>query len=181
MFLPIIHHLKTSEEIIIREAELSDAQALIDLCKGYLKETTSIPLYEDEFDPTIEFERNWIKSFRDNKNSILLLAEHEGKLIGNIDLTGNQRRKLYHTGVIGMGVDKDWRGKGVGSVLMEEMIRWAEDNSYLKVLWLQVYDNNKAGIGLYTKMGFDVTGEQEGLYRESNGEFIGSLMMTKYL
>lgn len=180
-FTPIFYHLKSGAEILIREAEESDADNLIELCKSYIKNTTSIPLYEDEYDPTTEFIENMIKTFIEEKNSILLLATHNNKLIGNVDLHGNQRRKLFHTGWIGMAIEESWRGKGVGTFLMEELINWSKGNEYVKVLWLQAYLNNKAGIGLYEKMGFIETGIQKGMYQEANGELIDSIMMTKYL
>lgn len=180
-FQGLSHILKSGEEILIREARVEDAPKLIALTKGYIEGTDTIPLYEDEFDPTLEYEEKWINNFIRQNNSLLLLAEFNGELIGNIDLSGNQRRKLYHTAMIGMGISEKWRSKGVGTVLMDAAIKWAEKNPYLDILWLQVYDTNIAGITLYKKMGFEITGQQEGMFREKDGSEVDSLMMTKYL
>ena len=103
--------IPSGEVITIRTGSRQDAQKLIALKKSYITGTTSIPLYEDEYRNTIVEEAEWIDRYNNQDNSLLLLAEYNGEVIGNIDLTGNQRRKLYHTGMIGMGIHNDWQNK----------------------------------------------------------------------
>lgn len=98
------HKIPSGEVITIRTGNRQDAQKLIALKKSYITGTNSIPLYADEYRNTIKEEAEWIERYNNQDNSLLLLAEYDNELIGNIDLTGNQRRKLYHTGMIGMGI-----------------------------------------------------------------------------
>jgi len=96
--------LKNSKTVVIRQAELSDAENLLNCIKTYIPTSNYIPKLESEFKLTINQEKEWINSFIINNNSLLLVAEYEGKIIGNIDLTGSHRKIMEHTAVIGMGM-----------------------------------------------------------------------------
>ncbi|MFL9835932.1 GNAT family N-acetyltransferase [Flavobacterium sp. ST-75] len=170
--------IPSGEVITIRTGSRQDAQKLIALKKSYITGTTSIPLYEDEYRNTIVEEAEWIDRYNNQDNSLLLLAEYNGEVIGNIDLTGNQRRKLYHTGMIGMGIHNDWQNKKIGSLLMETTIEWAK-TSLLQIVWLEVYASNTAGIKLYEKFGFERCGLIKNFFRE--GKTIDKITMVKYL
>jgi ribosomal protein S18 acetylase RimI-like enzyme len=138
-----------------------------------------IPLEPGEFIPTPVQELDWVQSFQ-NPNCLLLLAEHNGKLIGNIDLTGSSRRKMFHTAEVGMSVRKEWRGKGIGKELLKHAINWANGNTFLEVLWLQVYEDNTAARKLYESMGFEVSGKQANFFHEKRGR-IANIIMTLQL
>lgn len=165
---PVIHFTKDGKEIIIREAGMDDALSLIELKKSYIKDTTSIPMYEFEYKNDIQMEKEWINKFITEQNSLLLVAEHNNKLIGNIDLHGSQRKKLYHTGMIGMGIAYEWRNCKVGSFLMEIMLDWAVKKSPLDIIWLEVYSTNKSGVKLYDKFGFEQCGRIKNFFEKEN-------------
>jgi len=172
------HFNPDGKEIIIRAANADDAENLILLKKSYIKNTTSIPLYDYEYTNTIIQEKEWIQKYDTQENSLILLAEHKGKLIGNIDLTGNQRKKLFHTGMIGMGIHPEWQNKKIGSFLLEHTIIWAL-RSPLKIIWLEVYSTNAGGIKLYEKFGFENCGSIKDFFRER--QHADKLTMVKYL
>lgn len=165
---PITHFTKDGKEVIIREATEDDAFNLIELKKSYIKNTTSIPLYEFEYKNDIQMEKDWINRFSTEANSLLLVAEHDNELIGNIDLNGNQRKKLFHTGMIGMGIAYEWQNKKIGSLLMESIMKWAVNKSPLNIIWLEVYSTNAGGIKLYEKFGFEQCGLIKNFFEEEN-------------
>ena len=170
--------LPDGKKIIIRNGKIEDAPALIKLKKSYIKDTTSIPLYEDEYKNGILEETAWINRFGNEENSLLLVAEYNSNLIGNIDLNGNQRRKLYHTAMIGMGIAYDWHNKKIGSLLMECTIKWAL-TSNVKIIWLEVYSTNTGGIKLYEKFGFEECGIIKNFFEKENPA--DKITMVKYL
>lgn len=172
------HFAANGDSIVIRTAQETDAENLIALKMSYIKDTTTIPLYDFEYTNTFEQEAEWMKKYAYQDNSLLLLAEHNGVLIGNIDLTGNQRKKLYHTGMIGMGIRPEWQNKGIGSLLLENTLKWAE-NSPLEIVWLEVYSTNPAGIKLYEKCGFKSCGIIENFFKEEQPA--DKITMVKYL
>lgn len=145
-FSPQTILLKNGKYVLIREAQLQDAPAILSMVKNYLDNSPYIPKSSSEFHTTVIEEETWIQSFLDSKNSLLLVAEFENQLIGNIDLTGNKRQVMQHNALVGMGMLIEWRNQGLGSALMQAAIDWAKSNPMLENLQLEVYAENLAGI-----------------------------------
>lgn len=169
--------LKNGKEVLIRQCEIKDAENLRYTVKTYLKDSPYVPKLQEEFKITVEQEEAWIKSLLENKNSLLLVAEYDGKIIGNIDLTGHSRKIMEHTAVIGMGMLKEWRNTGLGTVLMQKSIAWAQNNPILELLWLQVYTENIQGVHLYKKMKFQENGIIKNYFKQ-NGTYFDVLTMS---
>ena len=172
--------LKTGEQVILRMAEKADAQDLIDLKKDYIKNTSTLPWTLEEYPSDIENERALIQDYQKSANSILLVAEYENQLIGNIDITGSSRIKMFHTGMVGMGIKEKWRNKGLGKVLIKASIKWAKKHSPLEILWLDVYASNDLGYYLYKSTGFKVSGKVKGFFKEGDG-YIDKIQMFKQI
>lgn len=152
------HILKSKKEVTVRLPEDDDARALIDLKIAYIKNTSTLPWTVAEYPNDIENELKIIESYRSSSNSILLLAEYEGELIGNIDISDSKRIKMAHTAVLGMGIKENWRNQGLGKALIISAIDWARNNAKLEIIWLDVYASNELGYNLYKNMGFEVSG-----------------------
>lgn len=177
--LPLTHFTKEGKEIIIRQAEEADALQLIALKKSYLKNSTSIPMLIHEYKNDLQAEKELINRFITEPNSLLLIAEHNDTIIGNIDIIGNQRKKMFHTGMIGMGIANGWRNMKIGSYLMEGALNWTINNSHLTLIWLEVYSDNNGGIKLYEKFGFEPCGFIKNFFMEENP--VDKITMVKYL
>lgn len=167
------------QDIVIREAVAEDAETLIALKKSYIRGTTTIPLFEDEYTNTVIEERELIARLHSSPNSLLLVAEHNGMLIGNLDLIGSPRRKLLHTTYLGMGIAHLWQGKGIGSLLMQNALKWAAEKSPVEIIMLELYSINIAGKKLYEKHGFKECGVIENFFRE--GVVCEKISMVKYV
>ncbi len=176
-FNPIIVKLKNAKEVKIRSAEISDAENLLKTIKKYIVDSEFIPKLFDEIKLTIQQEEDWINSFIQKENSLLLIAEYENVIIGNIDITGSSRVIMQHTGVIGMGMLTEWRNSGLGTELMKHSINWAKENPILELLWLQVYCENELGVSLYRKMNFKENGIIKN-YFKLNGKYYDNLTMS---
>jgi RimJ/RimL family protein N-acetyltransferase len=174
-FKPQILTLKNQKTLIIRQAEIDDADKLLNCIKTYVRQSEYIPKLEQEIKLTIEQEKDWINYFLTNENSLLLIAEFDNEIIGNIDLTGNRRKIMEHTAVIGML--KEWRNYGLGTALLKFAIEWAKENSIIEILWLQVYTDNELGLGLYRKLGFEENGIMKNFFKQ-NGKYYDNLTMT---
>lgn len=77
-----------------------------------------------EFNPTEEQERDWIKGMKEDPDELLLVAEYEGTFVGNTDFHIGKHKRLAHVGEFGMSCMPDWRGKGLGEVLLSELLRF---------------------------------------------------------
>ena len=104
-------------------------------------------------------------------DAVTFLAEADGRSVGHLDI--EVRRGIAE---LGMMVDSEWRGRGVGSALMEACITWATKHGAHKLV-LEVWPHNTAAQSLYRKYSF----EQEGLfkrhYRRRNGELWDAVRM----
>ena len=163
------YQLKSGKSIVIREVETHEAEKLIDLKMSYIKNTTTIPLLLEEYQNNPKVELKLITEYQKSTNSILLVAEVENELIGNIDLTGSKRSKMYHTGMIGMGIKEKWRNQGLGKILIESVIDWAKNESEIELIWLDVYASNELGYNLYKNTGFIVSGVVNDFFKDENG------------
>lgn len=177
-FAPLHITLKNGEVVSIRQAETQDAERLLDCVKTYVPQSDYIPKLGQEIQITVQQEADWIHSFIANDNSLLLVAEHENRIIGNIDLTGSRRKAMEHTAVIGMGMLKEWRNAGLGTALLSSAVEWARQNPILELVWLQVYTANAAGLGLYRKMGFIENGVIQNFFKHE-GSYFDNLTMVK--
>ncbi len=164
--------------VTVRMCREDDATALIAMVKTYLLDSACIPMLPEEFAYTPEEEQAQIRRFATQDNSLLLVAEHGGQLVGNIDLTGSPRMMMRHTGMIGMGMLGAWRGCGLGTVLLQEVIRWAIANPVLEQLWLEVYAENEAGLQLYHRRGFEEKGRYTGFFKRGTA-YSDKVMMAR--
>jgi RimJ/RimL family protein N-acetyltransferase len=94
------------------------------------------------------------------------------RIIGLIRVKPSQ----HGFGDLAMLVDRDWRGRGVGSALVRAAIDWARGQGLHK-LCLEVFVHNEAGIALYRKCGFVEEGRRPRQYRRASGELWDALVM----
>jgi ribosomal protein S18 acetylase RimI-like enzyme len=81
----------------------------------------------------------------------------------NVDTSG------HGFGEIAMAVARPWRGRGVGSALMQTAVQWAREQGLHK-LSLSVFPHNTSAIALYRKFGFVEEGRRIKHYRRTSGE-----------
>lgn len=172
------HTIKGGKNILIREAKVSDSKSFILCVKSYLK-NNFIPFTPEEYNLSIAEHQSWISKFLNAKNDLLLVAEYDGQIIGNIDLSTHNRSMLKHTGYVGMGIHENWQNKGIGTLLVDKLIKWSDNNSEIEILWLQVFGNNEGGIKLYKKNGFQEEGRQVDFMKTPNGEYVDNVIMTR--
>jgi RimJ/RimL family protein N-acetyltransferase len=77
---------------------------------------------------------------------------------------------------LGMGVAREWRGRGVGSALLAAAIEWARGHEVHK-LSLGVFAHNASAIALYRKFGFVEEGLRVKHYRRASGELWDAIEM----
>lgn len=82
-----------------------------------------------------------------------LVAEADGRIVGNLRIAREGQEATRHVASFGMHVARDWRGRGVGTALLVEALRWARAVGVRKVE-LAVYPDNEAARALYARMGF---------------------------
>ena len=86
----------------------------------------------------------------------------DGRLVGWCDVSPVERAVHAHCGTLGIGVVDGYRGRGVGSRLLETTLRQARAIGLTRVE-LGVREHNSPAIALYEKFGF----VSEGLHRNA--------------
>lgn len=171
--------IKGGSVVTIREANEGDAQNLLELAMANILEQEFIITSPDEFNITVEEEKLWINNFIKAPTSLLLIAISDDKIVGNIVVRGNSRKKLSHSAEIGMGIMMDYRNMGIGSLLLQEVIQWATKHELIERLTLQVFANNSRAIHLYHKLGFQEEGRQSKAIKVQGYGYIDNVLMCK--
>lgn len=109
-----------------------------------------------------------------------LTAFKDGHPCGLATLYLQPYRKLAHQCEFGIIVGHGYRGQGIGTELLKNLIHLAKDQFRIELLHLQVYQDNPA-IHLYSRLGFTEFGRQEKWIKESDGTYTGRVFMEKSL
>ncbi len=164
-------------QVLIREARPADAAQLVPFVQRLAAEPNIyIAMSAGEFTMTVADEEKFLADFAAADNSLYLIAESEGTLVGSLNCNGGRRRATRHVAELGMSVAKEWRGRGIGSRLMARAVEWARGTGIILRLQLYVYVENAPAIHLYEKFGFVVEGRlRKALYRD--GSYHDDLVM----
>ena len=106
----------------------------------------------------------YITGFGTKKDDIGLAAEIDNKPIGAVwvRIMNDYGHIDNDTPSFAISLHKDYRGLGIGTVLMKEMLRILKDRGY-KQASLAVQKANYA-VRMYQKTGFEIVGENEEEY-----------------
>ena len=168
-------------DLLIREAEAQDATELIALLDQIGHESSFTSLDENGIAMSESEMQRFINKQAQSDNQITLLAYLNEELAGVINITADQRPRVRHIGDVFLGIKKAYWGNGLGSILMEEAIEWAQSSGSIRRLQLTVQKRNTAAVHLYEKMGFIIEGLQErGAYIEG-GEFLDVYLMGQLI
>jgi ribosomal protein S18 acetylase RimI-like enzyme len=108
-----------------------------------------------------------------------MVARMSDRIVGAISITGGNKERTHHVGMIEVFVDRNARGRGVGRALVEAAILWAEQNPILRKLALHVFEDNARAVALYADLGFKVEGRLEGEFQEMDGRLRDDLVMAR--
>lgn len=111
---------------------------------------------------------------------MFLVAEAEGEIVGMLNCAGGKRRATRHAAELGMSIKAEWRGQGVGTLLMARAAEWAKGTGIISRVQLYVSVENAPAIHLYEKFGFVVEGQlRRAYYRD--GAYHDNLVMGMLL
>lgn len=131
-----------------------------------------------EYTETVEQDRQRLMTIREKDNRALFLAHNEaGELIGICAGGSSDYISMRHCVGIGMDVNADYRGQGVGRALLQHLIDWARAKPMIYRLELEVFTSNLRAVRLYLDMGFVIEGTRHRAYRK-HGQFMDAYMMA---
>lgn len=135
--------------LAIRQAQLNDLPRLVAIYNQAVVNTTATfdlePVSTDE-------RRPWFLAHGDRYP--LLVIEDQRRVLGYACISPYQRKPAYATTVeSSVYIDEQHHGQGIGTLLMQELLRHTARLGYHSVLAI-ITGSNKGSIRLHQKLGF---------------------------
>ncbi|MEM7208862.1 MAG: GNAT family N-acetyltransferase [Pseudomonadota bacterium] len=103
---------------------------------------------------------------------------HRAEFVGHIDLRGHTEDHTKHRALLGMGVSKNFRRRGLGKRLIETAVYWSTAETAIEWIDLWVLSNNTPALELYRHTGFEQLGQVDDMFR-IDGSSEGYILMTR--
>ena len=144
--------------IEIRQMQLDDLEQVMEI----ENENFSVPWTETGF-----------FTFLLREDTLFLVAQEGEKILGYCGVVMVQDEG----DITNVAVKKNRQNQGVGKKLMEELVKYTEQEGVTR-LFLEVRASNEPAIHLYQNMGFVQTGIRKNYYEEPRED--GIMMMREY-
>ena len=178
--------LRDGRRVVLREADSRDVDKLLAYINSLVREKKqdeSSQLFTGFESPlTRRQEAEWLKE-QSRKigegDKISVLAEVDGEVAGNGDITRGSYSETRHHGHLGLTVREAYRELGIGGEMVRVLLTEARTQG-LRTVDVEFLATNKATIHVYTKARFKrVGGIPRKVYR--NGRYLDSLIMARRL
>jgi L-amino acid N-acyltransferase YncA len=127
---------------------------------------------------TPEERREWLAA-RGPRHPVVV-AESDAGVVGWGSLNVFNPRPAYRfVADLSIYIERGWRGKGVGSLLLARLVELAREREFHKMV-LAAFPWNAGGMALYTKLGFRTVGT----YKEQgrlDSKWVDTVIMEKLL
>lgn len=166
------------QEVIVEEAQLSDAKALVDLLSQVSQETDFVVAETilSQEDMEIFLERHL-----ESVNEICLVVRVGKELAGVLNVSSTSSPQTNHIGDVFIAVQEKYWGYGFGSLLMEVALDWACHTPVIRRLELTVQARNSRAVHLYEKFGFKIEATKERGAKTKDGEFLDVYLMSRLI
>lgn len=166
----------------VRAAEPGDAPGTLRL-ESHMYETNPFKVSErGESERNEEEERGWIGEHLEKPGYLMLIAsgsrEPGGDVFGRLTFRNGNRRKLAHHGTFGISIHEAWRGRGVGTALIETLLEWGAAHPFIEKVGLGVFASNAGARRLYRRLGFVLEGRSARHFRMGDGRYVDDLTMS---
>ena len=141
--------LENGQRVLLRPLIAQDESALIEFFNS-IPEEDLLYLRDDVKDPAVI--RRWCQSL-DYETTLPLIADLEGKIIGDATLHQEKRGWRSHIGTVRVVIHPQYRGKGLASLLVGELVGIALDIGLIK-LDAEFMAEQARPIAVFEKLGF---------------------------
>jgi len=170
---------KDGHKVVLRTPRWEDLDDLLEFINSLVDEKADITRTEKV---SREAESEWLTNALEQlerDETFHMVAEVDGKVIGNSEIRRWRRGYESHVGFVGIAIKNGFRDIGIGTEMMNTLIEHAK-KSGLIVLVLQAFASNERAIHVYEKAGFVKTGIIPKKFFK-DGRFIDEVIMTKIL
>ncbi len=153
--------------IIVRPARPKDARTYLAFWTAIVGEGRHVRTERVTGTPRT-YRRRFRRSWTDREAQIVAVDAGD-RVVGHVYIQREAHPVTRHVATLGIAVSADARGRGVGTALMAEALRWARSVGVDKIV-LSVYPHNTEAIALYRKFGFVEEGRLARHSRKSYGD-----------
>ena len=172
--------LKDGRTATFRSPTPEDAPEMLRHLDAISSETPFLLRSPRENTMTVEQEARYLQDCLDSPDRYMILCTVDGKTAGTCQLTRRNRVKNRHRANIGIGLEKEFWGLGIGTAMFGELTALGKAWGLMQ-LELEVIEGNERAMGLYQKMGFEVTGFIPNAIRMPDGTYAKDYQMVKQL
>ncbi|NLK98596.1 N-acetyltransferase family protein [Defluviitalea saccharophila] len=139
--------------ISIRRATPKDIESITKIYNDAISNSTATFDLEEK---TLEDRKQWFQEHDDRYP--IIVAEYDGTIVGYGCLSSFRPKRAYESSVEhSVYIHKDFRGKGIGSSLLGELIKLASELKY-HVMVAVITEGNEDSIRLHKKFNFKYAG-----------------------
>ena len=172
--------LKDGRQALLRGPLPEDAQGTLDLLQKCAEETEFLVRAPEEGGRySLEKEIAFFERKVASANEVFIMCIVDGKVVGNCELSFNDRVKTRHRASIGIQILKEYWNLGIGTKMFEEMIRIAQERREVTQLELEFAEGNARGRALYEKMGFRIVSVHPNALKQKDGKYYNEYLMIR--
>lgn len=165
----------SSSNFILREATLSDVARIQEIYAYHVLHGTAT--FEEEVPSIEEMKQRFLSTT--HQGFPYIVVEFEGNVCGYAYVNTYRPRHAYRFTVEdSIYIDKDMVGKGLGHLLLKELIHRTEQGPWHLIVAVIGDSANQASIKLHKKLGFTMVGIEQGTGFKFN-RWIDTVIMYK--
>ncbi|MBO7422348.1 MAG: GNAT family N-acetyltransferase [Oscillospiraceae bacterium] len=172
---------KQGQIVILRNAEESDAEDLIQYLRVVSGETPFLVREPEEILFTTEQEQEFLREKKESAKELMLIAVANGKHIGKCSIMQlGTNRRYAHRCQIGIALYQEYCNRGIGRKMMEAVLQKAKEAGYEQAE-LEVIAGNERAISLYKQLGFEQYGVFPDNVKYKDGSYADAVWLMKKL
>lgn len=181
IFEPKRIYTKDKREVILRNADESDAAALLHYLKTTAAETRFLMREPEEITLSLEQQEAFLRGKEESERELMLLAKLDGEHVGNCAISSLGNYKRYrHRCSVAIALYQKYCGLGIGKQMLQTVLDAAKECGYEQAE-LEVVTTNEAAIRLYQSLGFEIYGELKHSMKYKDGSYADEYLMQKLL
>jgi RimJ/RimL family protein N-acetyltransferase len=174
--------MKEKDNILIRKGKLGDEIGMAQVAKEGFKRKNW--LYTGS---NASIKKNKTKNLRKTISSknpdhyvFVAIDKNTGKLVGSVMASFKKSGRIRHRIDLGWGLHPDYQGKGIGTSLLKEILKYAKKKGF-KRAEAEMAIENKASWKMALKCGFKIEGKKNKAMITDDKRYIDTYIVGKIL